>query len=118
MQDNIDDPNRHNIGGSMNRPVRNLDPLSPRNIEHTLQDRKETHGEFQDVAYTSQSLKNVVKNSGVKYEELSDSKKEAIDNILQKISRIVNGDSNHLDNYHDISGYARLIEKEIEDELT
>ena len=29
---NIDNPNRHNVGGAMNRPVRNADPLSPRNI--------------------------------------------------------------------------------------
>jgi len=29
--DNTDDPNRHNVGGSMNRPPRNDDPHSPRN---------------------------------------------------------------------------------------
>jgi hypothetical protein len=29
---NIDDPLRHNVGGSMNRPPRNLDPLAPRNV--------------------------------------------------------------------------------------
>ncbi len=32
LNSNLDDPNRHNVGGSMNRPVRNADPLSPRNI--------------------------------------------------------------------------------------
>ncbi len=31
LNSNLDDPNRHNIGGSMNRPVRNADPLAPRN---------------------------------------------------------------------------------------
>ncbi len=31
---NRDDPMRHNVGGSMNRPTRNEDPLSPRNISH------------------------------------------------------------------------------------
>ncbi len=118
MPDNTDDPNRHNIGGSMNRPVRNLDPLSPRNIEHTLQERKETHGEFKDVAYTSQLLKNVIKNTGKNYEELSHSKTEAIENILQKLSRLVNGDSNHIDSWHDICGYSQLIIEEIQDELT
>jgi hypothetical protein len=30
---NMDDPLRHNIGGAMNRPPRNLDPLAPRNME-------------------------------------------------------------------------------------
>ena len=30
---NLDDPKRHNVGGSMNRPPRNDDPLAPRNTE-------------------------------------------------------------------------------------
>ena len=34
VNSNVDDPNRHNIGGSMNRPTRNEDPLSPRNLAH------------------------------------------------------------------------------------
>ena len=34
--DNVDHPERHNIGGSMNRPTRNEDPLSPRNQEATV----------------------------------------------------------------------------------
>jgi hypothetical protein len=31
LSTNIDNPMRHNVGGAMNRPPRNLDPLSPRN---------------------------------------------------------------------------------------
>ena len=33
---------RHNVGGAMNRPVRNEDPLSPRNIEHNQIDMLKT----------------------------------------------------------------------------
>ncbi len=36
LADNMDRPDRHSIGGSMNRPVRNEDPLSPRNISHEV----------------------------------------------------------------------------------
>ncbi len=38
LNDNIDRPDRHNINPA-NRPVRNEDPLSPRNLEH----RVDTH---------------------------------------------------------------------------
>lgn len=34
---------------------------------------------------------------------------EALDMILLKISRLVNGDPNHLDGWRDIAGYATLV---------
>ena len=34
--------------------------------------------------------------------------------IASKIARIVNGDPDYADNWHDIAGYARLVEKELE----
>ena len=34
VMSNVDNPLRHNVGGAMNRPPRNLDPVSPRNIPH------------------------------------------------------------------------------------
>jgi len=35
--------------------------------------------------------------------------------ICHKISRIVNGDPNYKDSWHDIIGYAKLIEDKLED---
>lgn len=34
--------------------------------------------------------------------------------IFQKISRIVNGDPDYADNWHDIQGYARLVEERLQ----
>jgi len=34
--------------------------------------------------------------------------------IFCKIARILNGDPNLIDNWHDIAGYAKLVEMEIE----
>jgi hypothetical protein len=33
--------------------------------------------------------------------------------ILGKVSRLLSGDSDHIDNYDDIAGYAILIKNEI-----
>ena len=36
--------------------------------------------------------------------------REALEVICQKISRIVTGDPDYIDNWHDIQGYAKLVE--------
>ena len=33
--------------------------------------------------------------------------------ITNKMARIVNGDPNYIDNWHDIAGYATLVEQEL-----
>lgn len=38
----------------------------------------------------------------------------AIDMILMKLSRIAAGDENYTDNWHDIAGYATLVENHLE----
>ena len=35
---------------------------------------------------------------------------EALDMIFSKIARIINGDPNYADSWHDIAGYAKLID--------
>lgn len=45
--------------------------------------------------------------------ELPDTHLEALDMICHKIARILAGDPNEPDHWHDIAGYATLVEKEI-----
>ena len=52
------------------------------------------------------------------YDELPAPMKESLHMIASKMARIVNGDPEYLDNWHDIGGYAKLIEKLIKGELT
>ena len=44
------------------------------------------------------------------WEELSPAQKESLEMIVHKIARILNGDPNYADSWHDISGYATLID--------
>lgn len=82
------------------------------NVEETLAAREKTHGSFCDVAKTSQQLKDVVRSAAIgrpfTYNQL-----EALENICQKMARILNGNNNHADSWHDIAGYATLIEREL-----
>ena len=79
------------------------------NTEETLKQRGNNYGSFQKGAYTMQRLKETVRcNDG--YDKLGLPQREAIDMILHKIGRIVNGNPNHVDSWHDIAGYAKLIE--------
>lgn len=81
-------------------------------IEKTLQERGKTYGEFPNVAYTSQSLRSCMTEFDG-WDRLNDTQREALTVIAQKIARILNGNPDYLDNWHDIAGYATLVEKSL-----
>lgn len=80
-------------------------------INNTLQERGNRYGEFVDHADVTQALK-VISNTFLKskYKVLSAPHQEALDMIYHKIGRILNGDPNYKDSWHDIAGYAKLGE--------
>ena len=81
-------------------------------IGDTLKERGSTHGDFTDHSKIAQGLKRVA-YSGVKNELLTDIQREALDMILHKVARIVSGNPDHKDHWHDIAGYAKLVEDRI-----
>lgn len=84
-------------------------------IEQTLAQRQSQYGSFVGVANTTGQLMGILLNSKNGY-TLPYAHQEALHMICSKMARIVNGDFNHKDSWHDIGGYARLIEDEIFDE--
>ena len=79
-------------------------------INDTLSERGEKYGPFSNQAKIVQELKRIVERDAG-YRRLNDYQREALAVILHKIGRIVNGDPNHVDNWHDIAGYATLVEQ-------
>lgn len=78
-------------------------------IDITLKERGSRYGDFSDNAKISEQLMEFIRlQSG--YEKLRDVHKAALNVITQKIARIVNGDPEYKDNWHDIAGYAKLAE--------
>lgn len=83
-------------------------------IEKTLEERGTRYGDFKDVAETTYQLQEVLKRSQAS--RITSSQIIALDMICNKMARIVCGDPNYIDNWHDIAGYATLIEKELQGE--
>lgn len=86
-------------------------------IEATLAERQAQYGCFEDVARTTGKIMEAL--SEVRVNGLNDlpyPHRMALYMIASKMARIVNGDFNHLDSWHDIGGYSKLIEKLINGE--
>jgi hypothetical protein len=75
----------------------------------TLEARGQRYGQFNENALVAQELKDVMRASR-KWDELMPYQKEALDIIASKISRLLSGDPNYPDNWHDIQGFAKLVE--------
>lgn len=83
-----------------------------RAVKNTLSERGNKYGLYEDNAQMSQWLKEVAKK-GRNYGQLSDVQRESLDLIFTKISRILGGNPNYIDNWHDIAGYATLVEDDL-----
>jgi hypothetical protein len=78
-------------------------------VQETLDERQSTHGDFADHARVTQMLKTVIQNQPG-WKNLNAMQRESLDMIVHKIGRILAGNPNHADHWHDIQGYAKLIE--------
>lgn len=85
------------------------------NIDSTLDERGQRYGSFDGHAEITQGLKSVMQCTD-KWALLADDQKEALEMIAHKIGRILNGDPNYIDSWHDIIGYTRLVEQRLEAE--
>jgi hypothetical protein len=86
------------------------DELEQSRIEETLNERHDTYGYFIHLAGVSQQLKKVLFHElAARNKDLAPDQIEALEMIMHKIARIVNGDADHIDSWHDISGYATLV---------
>ena len=77
-------------------------------IDSTLAQRESTYGNFAEHARITQNIKKSMIDSP-NWDSLSDDKKEALEMVAHKIGRILNGDPNYHDSWHDIIGYTKLI---------
>ncbi len=82
-------------------------------IEQTLAERGNRYGDFATHACIAQSIKRAMAESPNWDDHLHDFQRETLEMIAHKIARILNGDPNYADSWHDIAGYAQLVEKEL-----
>jgi hypothetical protein len=82
-------------------------------IKEILEQREGTHGLYSEVSRVSQGIKMTMQIS-VNWKHLKAEQRESLEMIANKIGRVLSGNCDFLDHWHDISGYASLIVKELE----
>lgn len=86
-------------------------------IKEVLKIRGEKYGRFNSHAKITQHLKHVIANElEERNKVLSSDQQEALDMIMHKIGRIINGDPNYIDSWVDIAGYAQLVADQLEED--
>lgn len=79
-------------------------------IDATLAERGNRYGDFADHAIIAQNIQDVMRNTNG-WEKLSAPQRQSLTVIADKIARILSGDPYYQDNWHDIAGYAILVER-------
>ena len=80
------------------------------NIDETLDARAQDYGKFKDGAALMQAIKRTLADHALRHNKtFADDQWEALEMIVHKIGRIVNGNPDKVDHWVDIAGYAKLI---------
>lgn len=82
-------------------------------INSTLEERGTRYGVFAEHARITQNIKQAMYDSP-NFGALAPDQVEALEMIAHKIGRILNGDPNYHDSWHDIIGYTKLVADRLE----
>jgi hypothetical protein len=83
-------------------------------VENTLAERGSRYGQFINHAEIAQGLQAVIQKAP-NWSSLDYDMRQALVVITDKIARILNGDPYYGDNWHDIQGYAKLVEDRVKE---
>jgi DNA-binding MarR family transcriptional regulator len=87
----------------------------PDQVDVTLDARAVEYGKFIEGAEVMQMLKRVVQAAlNNRDKTLAHDQAEAMDMILHKVGRIINGNPDVVDHWLDIAGYAKLVADRLE----
>jgi len=82
-------------------------------IDQTLAERGNRYGSFDEHARITQNLKRAMMDSP-NWARMTDDQREALEMVQHKIGRILNGDPDYHDSWHDIIGYTKLVADRLE----
>ena len=81
-------------------------------IRDILKERGARYGEFKDHSDLCQGIKTIM-HSAPSWDKCTNSQKQSLEVIADKIARMLNGDPSYDDNWVDIIGYSQLVLDEI-----
>ena len=84
-------------------------------VDKVLDTRAVDYGKFKDGAALMQGIKRLMAEHAQKHgKTFADDQWEALEMIVHKIGRIVNGNPDKVDHWTDIAGYAKLVADRLE----
>lgn len=87
----------------------------PQTVDQVLDARAVNYGTFADGARLMQALKRTLSEHAQKHgKTFADDQWEALEMIVHKMARIVNGNPDNHDSWVDIAGYAMLVADRLE----
>jgi hypothetical protein len=89
-----------------------MSSTEPSEVSSTLSKRGATHGSFRTQSGITQNITEFMRG-GRNWDDLPAYAKHAMEMVAVKLGRILTGDWSHTDHWHDIAGYAQLVEKEL-----
>lgn len=79
-------------------------------VDETLDERAQDYGKFKDGAELMQGIKRLLADHALRHNKtFADDQWEALEMIVHKMARIVNGNPDKVDHWVDIAGYAKLV---------
>ena len=79
-------------------------------IDEVLSERGARYGTFAGQAEISQHIKRVVRGYLDKRgKSLADDQMEAVEMVIHKLARAINGDADFIDHWVDMAGYSQLV---------
>ena len=104
------------VGSLEPKPLVNPDSgLENKSLDELLTERGSRYGSIEEQFGKAQMIKHAI-NSHPNWRKMDLVKREALEMIATKISRIIVGDPNHIDNWQDIAGYSQCVIKTIRGE--
>jgi hypothetical protein len=83
-----------------------------KNIAETLDERETQYGDYSELSEILEAIVNVYTLSG-NWELLAPYQRVALYMDAMKTARILNGNAENIDSWHDKAGYAELVVKEL-----
>jgi hypothetical protein len=81
-------------------------------VDNTLDTRNSSHGDYHEQAEMGEAIRGVM-STGKNWRSLTTTQRDALIMLSVKMSRILTGNPDVADHWHDIQGYARLAEREL-----
>lgn len=83
--------------------------------EATVKSRKELYGSFEGRAVVCDAVMQTLRSHPNWSRKLEPIHRHGLTMLVEKIGRIIEGNPNYLDNWHDAGGYSHLVETELKE---